>query len=81
MLTNDQLQKTLDELEWTMNYYRKNFSVPKKPFTGKYDRKLRTELRAVIKRINEDVEKAAEQIILIEGKVGRPPKDRILLTM
>ena len=80
MLTNDQLQKTLGELDWIKKYYNKYFSAPKKVFTGEYDKKLRTELRAVIKRINDDVEKAAEPITIIDGKPGRPPKDRVLLT-
>jgi transposase len=80
MLTNKQLQKTLDELEWLKKYYNKHYAVEKKPFTGEYDKKLRTELRAVVERINEDIDKVAEPIIIINGKPGRPPKDRILLT-
>lgn len=80
MLTNKQLQKTLDELDWLKKYYNKHFAVEKKPFSKEYDQKLRTEMRAVIERINADVEKAAEPIVLINGKPGRPPKDRVLLT-
>ena len=80
MLTNKQWQKTLDELEWLKSFYKENFSIEKKTFTGAYDKKLRTELRAVVKRINEDVEKAAECITIVGGRPGRPPKDRVLLT-
>ena len=80
MLTNKQLQKTLDELDWLKKYYNKHFAVEKKPSSKEYDQKLRTEMRAVVERINADVEKAAEPIALVDGKPGRPPKDRILLT-
>jgi transposase len=80
VLTNKQLRKTLDEIEWLKKYYNKHFAVEKKPFTGEYDKKLRTEMRAVVERINTDVDKAAEPITLVDGKPGRPPKDRILLT-
>lgn len=79
-LTNKKLQKTLDELEYLKKYYRKYCSVEKKPFDKTYDAKLRSELRAVIQRINTDVDKAAECITVLDGKPGRPPKDRILLT-
>lgn len=80
MLTNKQFQKTLDELEWLKKYYNKHFSVEKKPFSKDYDLKLRSEMRAVVERINEDVDKAAEPIKMIDGQPGRPPKDRVLLT-
>jgi len=80
VLTNKQLKKTLDELEWLKKYYNKHFAVGKKTFTGEYDKKQRTEMRAVVERINTDVDKAAEPITLVDGKPGRPPKDRILLT-
>lgn len=80
MLTNKQFRKTLDEIEWLKKYYNKHFAVEKKPFTGEYDHKLRGEMRAVVERINVDVDKAAEPITLIDGKPGRPPKDRVLLT-
>jgi len=80
VLTNKQFQKTLDEIEWLKKYYNEHFAVEAKPPTGEYDRKLRTEMRAVVERINTDVDKAAEPITLINGRPGRPPKDRILLT-
>lgn len=80
VLTNKQLRKTLDELDWLKKYYNEHFAVEKKPFTGEYDRKLRTEMRAVVERINTDVDMAAEHITLIDGRQGRPPKDRALLT-
>ena len=80
VLTNKQFRKTLDEIEWLKKYYNKHFAVEVKPPSGEYDRKLRTEMRAVVERINSDVDKAAEPITLINGKPGRPPKDRILLT-
>ena len=80
MLTNKQLEKTLGEIEWLKKYYNKHFAVEVKPFTGEYDKKLRSEMRAVVERINADVDKAAEPITLIDGKPGRPPKDRVLLT-
>jgi len=79
-LTNKQLRETLDELEWLKKYYNRHFAVEVKPQTGEYDKKLRTEMRAVVKRITADVDKAAEPITLINGKPGRPPKDRIMLT-
>ncbi len=79
-MTNKQLRKTLDELEWLKKYYNKHFAVGKKTFTGEYDRKLRTEMRAVVERITTDVDKAAEPITLVDGKPDRPPKDRVLLT-
>lgn len=79
-LTNKQLRKTLDELEWLKKFYNKHFAVEGKPQTGEYDKKLRGEMRAVVERINADVDRAAEPITLIDGKPGRPPKDRILLT-
>ena len=78
MLTNKQLQKTLGEIEWLKKFYNKHFAVEVKPFTGEYDKKLRTEMRAVVECINSDVEKAAAPITLIDGKPGRPPKDRVL---
>ena len=80
MLTNKQFRKTLDELEWLKKYYNKHFAVEEKPQTAEYDHKLRGEMRAVVERINADVGKAVEPITLINGKTGRPPKDRILLT-
>jgi len=80
VLTNKQFQKTLDELDWLKKYYNKHFAVEKKPFSKKYDEKLRTELRAVAQRINSDVDKAADLITIVDGKPGRPPKDRVLLT-
>jgi transposase len=80
MLTNKQLRKTLDEIEWLKKYYKEHFAVESKPFTGEYDKKLRSEMRAVVERINADVDKAAEHIALVDGKPGRPPKDRVLLT-
>ena len=80
MLTNGQLRKTLDELEWLKKYYNKHFAVEKPAVTGEYDHRLRGEMRAVMERINADVDKAAELISLIDGKPGRPPKDRVLLT-
>jgi len=80
MLTNKQLEKTLGEIEWLKKYYNKHFAVEAKPFTGEYDKKLRGEMRGVVERINNDVDKAAEPITLIDGKPGRPPKDRVLLT-
>ena len=79
VLTNKQFRKTLDEIEWLKKYYNEHFAVEAKPSTGAYDKKLRTEMRAVVERINTDVDKAAEPIALINGKPGRPPKDRILL--
>jgi transposase len=80
MLTNKQLRKTLNELEWLKKYYNKHFAVEAKPQSGEYDKKLRSEMRAVVERINVDVDKAAELIALVDGKPGRPPKDRVLLT-
>jgi len=80
VLTNKQMRKTLDELEWLKKFYNKHFAVAVQPSTGEYDIKLRGEMRAVVERINSDVEKAADPIKLINGKPGRPPKDRILLT-
>lgn len=80
VLTNKQLRKTLDELEWLKKYYNKHFAVEAKPSAGEYDKKLRSEMRAVVERINSDVDKAAEPITLINGQPGRPPKDRVLLT-
>lgn len=79
-LTNKQLRKTLDEIEWLKKFYNKHFAVERKPFTGEYDKKLRTEMRAVVERINSDVDRATEPITLVDGKPGRPPKDRVLLT-
>lgn len=80
MVTNKQLQKTLDELDWLKKYYNEHFAVEKKPFSGEYDKKLRCEMRVVVERINSDVEKAVAPICLVNGKPGRPPKDRVLLT-
>jgi transposase len=80
MLTNKQLQKTLDELDWLKKYYKEYFAVEKKPVSKEYDHKLRTEMRAVVERINADVDKATDSIRFINGKNGRPPKDRVLLT-
>ena len=80
MLTNKQFQKTLDEIEWLKKFYNKHFAVEQKPFTGEHDKKLRTEMRAVVERINSDVDLAAAPITLVDDKPGRPPKDRILLT-
>ena len=79
-LTNKQFQKTLDEIEWLKKFYKEHFAVEAKPFTGEHDKKLRTEMRAVVERINSDVDLAAAPITLVDGKPGRPPKDRILLT-
>lgn len=80
MLTNKQLRKTLDELEWLKKYYNKHFAVEAKPMTGEYDKKLRGEMRAVVECINTDVDKAAKPITVIDDKPGRPSKDRVLLT-
>lgn len=80
VLTNKQLRKTLDEIDWLKKYYAKHFAVEKPSSTGEYDRKLRSEMRVVVERINTDVGKAAKPIQLGNSKPGRPPKDRILLT-
>ena len=79
-LTNKKLETTLAELEWLKKYYAENFSIEKKPFSKEYDQKLRGEMRAVIERIHSDVDRAAELITMVNGRPGRPPKDRILLT-
>lgn len=79
-LKTKHLRKTLDELEWLKKYYNKHFAVEKKPSTGEYDKKLRGKMRAVVERINTDVDKAAEHITMVDGRPGRPPKDRVLLT-
>ncbi|MFH1256021.1 MAG: hypothetical protein V1494_01880 [Candidatus Diapherotrites archaeon] len=80
VLTNKQLRKTLNEIEWLKKFYNKHFAVEVKPQTAEYDKKLRSEMRAVVERINADVDKAAALITVVDGKPGRPPKDRILLT-
>ena len=68
MLTNKQLQKTLDELDWLKKYYKEHFAVEKKLVSKEYDHKLRSEMRAVVERINSDVDKATDPIRFINGK-------------
>lgn len=80
VLTNKQLQKTLGELDWIKAFYKEHFAVKKKPFPSGYDEKLRSELRAVMERINTDVDKAAEPLVVSDKGPGAPAKDRILLT-
>jgi len=79
MLTNKNLRKTLDELEWLKQYYRKHCSVGKKPYSSEYDKRLRKETRTVFCMIDADVDKAAD-LISIHQKNGRPMKDRVMLT-
>ncbi|MEK6872267.1 MAG: hypothetical protein AABX16_05165 [Nanoarchaeota archaeon] len=79
-MTNKKLGETLAELEWLKKYYAEHFSIEKKPFSKEYDQKIRGEMRAVIERIHSDVDRAAELITIVNGRPGRPPKDRILLT-
>jgi len=79
MLTNKELRKTLDELDWLKKYYKKHCSVEKKKYSAEYDKRLRNETRIVFRMIDEDVDKAAE-LITIHQKNGRPMKDRVMLT-
>ena len=79
MLTNKKLRTTLDELSHLQKYYNKHCSVPKKKYSKEYDKRLRKETRNVFKMINEDVDKASENIQIKQGN-GRPLKDRIVLT-
>jgi hypothetical protein len=79
MITNKQLQKTLGELEYLKKLYRKDFAVEKKPYSKEYDKRLRTLMRDLVHKINEDVDKAAA-VIEVKQIVGRPMKDRVLLT-
>lgn len=79
MITNKQLQKTLDELEYLKKLYRRDFAVEKKPYSKEYDKRLRTLMRDLVRKINEDVDKAAATME-VKQIVGRPMKDRVLLT-
>ena len=78
-LRNKHLQKTLDELDYLKKLYRKEFAVQKPGFDKEYDKRLRNLKRDLFEKINVDVDKAAN-IIEIKQLVGRPMKDRILLT-
>jgi len=77
-LTNDELQKAKNESTLIRGLYTKRYGEPKKPFTKKYDKKKRTQLKGVLTQINEDAEKAVEKIN-IKYTTGRPMKDRIQL--
>ena len=79
MLTNKKLKTTLDELTWIQKYYYEHCSVSKKKYSKEYDKRLRKETRIIFKMINEDVNKASENIQIKQGN-GRPLKDRIVLT-
>lgn len=79
MITNKELRKTLDELDYLNKYYKKYCSVPKKKYSSEYDKRLRNETRTVFRMIDEDVDKAAEHI-QIRQAMGRPMKDRVMLT-
>lgn len=79
-LTNKQFEKVLGEMDYLAKYYRKYCAVEHKPYSSEYDLLLRSEFRAVMQRINEDVDKAAEPLVVRDGGPGRPPKDKILVT-
>lgn len=79
MLTNKELRKTLNELDWLKKYYKKHCSVEKKKYSSEYDKRLRKETRTVFRMIDEDVDKASE-LITINQQNGRPMKDRVMLT-
>ena len=79
MLKNKDLRTTLDELAWVQKYYKKHCSVPKKKYSKDYDKRLRNETRTIFRMINEDVDKAAELIVIKQAN-GRPLKDRTMLT-
>ncbi|MCX6800657.1 MAG: hypothetical protein NTZ73_00520 [Candidatus Diapherotrites archaeon] len=78
-LRNKHLQKTLDELDFLKKLYKKEFAVKKPGFNKEYDKRLRNLKRDLFEKINIDVDKAAG-LIEIKQLVGRPLKDRVLLT-
>ena len=78
-LRNKHLQKTLDELDYLKKVYKKEFAVQKPGFDKEYDKRLRNLKRDLFEKINVDVDKAAA-LIEIKQLIGRPMKDRILLT-
>ena len=80
MVTNNQLEKVLGEMDYLIKYYRKHCSVEDKKYSSAYDLLLRTEFKAVVTRINVDVDKAAEPILLQQNRTGRPPTNKILTT-
>jgi len=77
-LTNSELQKAKDESTFIRGLYTQRYGEPKKPFTKKYDKKMRTQLRGIFQQIKTDVETAYYQIKMIK-KTGRPPKDKMQL--
>lgn len=79
MLTNKKLQHTLDEFDYLVKFYKKQFPFEDKRNWREYDKRLRREYLTVVKMINEDVDKAVEGM-MIETRLGRPPKNRALLT-
>jgi transposase len=79
IITNKELKTTLGEMSYLKKYYNKYYSVEKKKFSKEYDKRLRKETRNVFRMINEDVDKAAE-LIVIKQSNGRPIKDRTMLT-
>jgi transposase len=78
-LTNSELEQAKNDSKMIRGIYTQKYGEVKKPYTKEYDYKIRTQLRAVLKQINIDVEKAYKKI-KIKNKNGRPLKDRKQLT-
>lgn len=78
-ITNKELEEAKNNSEMIKGIYKKRYGEVKKPYTKSYDKKIRTQLKAVFKQINQDVEKAYEKIKIIK-KNGRPLKNRKHLT-
>ncbi len=79
MLTTKELENAKNNSKFIREMYNQRYGVVKKEYTTEYDYKIRTQLRAVFKQINVDVEKAFEKI-KIKNRNGRPLKDRKQLT-
>jgi len=74
-ITAKELEDAKNNSRLIRGIYVQRYGEPKKKYTKKYDYKIRTQLKAVFRQINVDVEKAFEKIKIIK-KNGRPLKDR-----